>query len=65
MSTLTYLINNSKISDKEIFNVGDENHSVNKLANMVNEVCPDAIPKKEEVLDQGHIKYLLKKFTIN
>ena len=51
-----HVINNSKISDKEIFNVGDENHSVNKLANMVNEACPDAILKKEEVLDQRSYK---------
>ena len=41
--SLIHVINNSKISDKEIFNAGD-NHSV-KLANMVNEACPD-ISKK-------------------
>ena len=51
-----HVINNSKISDKEIFNVGDENHSVNKLANMVKEACPDAILKREEVLDQRSYK---------
>ena len=51
-----HVINNSKISDNEIFNVGDENHSVSKLAEMVKEACPYAELIKEKVIDQRSYK---------
>ena len=40
----------------KFFNVGDENHSVNKLAEMVNQSCPDAKLIREKVLDQRSYK---------
>ena len=56
-----HVINNSKISDNEIFNVGDENHSVSKLAEMVKEACPYAELIKEKVIDQRSYKISSKK----
>lgn len=50
------VIDNSDASNNEIFNVGDENHSVNELAEMVNLSCPDAQLIREEVLDQRSYK---------
>jgi len=50
------VINNADASNKEIFNVGDENHSVNKLAEMVNSSCPDAKLIREQVVDQRSYK---------
>ena len=50
------VINNADACNKEIFNVGDENHSVNKLAEMVNSSCPDAKLIREKVVDQRSYK---------
>lgn len=50
------VIKNAEASNNEIFNVGDENHSVNKLAEMVNSSCPDAKLIKEKVVDQRSYK---------
>ena len=50
------VIDNSDASNNEIFNVGDENHSVNKLAEMVNFSCPDAQLIRENVVDQRSYK---------
>ena len=50
------VINNADASNNEIFNVGDENHSVNKLAEMVNSSCPDAKLIREKVVDQRSYK---------
>ena len=50
------VIDNSSVANKEIFNVGDENHSVNKLAGMVNEACPKAELIREKVFDQRSYK---------
>ncbi len=51
-----HVIENSTNANNEIFNVGDENHSVNKLAEMVNKSCPEAELIKEEVFDQRSYK---------
>tara|TARA_A100001015_G_scaffold312981_1_gene419209 strand:+ start:670 stop:1662 length:993 start_codon:yes stop_codon:yes gene_type:complete len=51
-----HVINNARKSNNEIFNVGDENYSVNELAEMVNKACPDAELIKEKVLDQRSYK---------
>lgn len=51
-----HVMKNSEASNNEIFNVGDENHSVNKLAEMVNQSCPDAKLIREKVLDQRSYK---------
>ena len=56
-----HVMNNSRLSNNEIFNVGDENHSVNSLAEMVNEACPDAKLTKEKVLDQRSYKISSRK----
>ncbi len=50
------VIKNADASNNEIFNVGDENHSVNKLAEMVNSSCPDAKLIREKVVDQRSYK---------
>ena len=50
------VIKNSLICNNEVFNVGDENHSVNKLAEMVNQACPEAQLIREKVLDQRSYK---------
>ena len=50
------VIKNAEASNNEIYNVGDENHSVNKLAEMVNSSCPDAKLIKEKVVDQRSYK---------
>lgn len=51
-----HVIKNAEASNNEVFNVGDENHSVNKLAEMVNKSCPDAKLIREKVLDQRSYK---------
>ena len=43
------VIKNADACNNEIFNVGDENHSVNKLAKMVSSSCPDAKLIKERL----------------
>ena len=50
------VIKNSSKCNNEIFNVGDENHSVNKLAEMVHQACPGAKLIKEKVIDQRSYK---------
>tara|TARA_B100000989_G_scaffold298943_1_gene291256 strand:- start:16497 stop:17495 length:999 start_codon:yes stop_codon:yes gene_type:complete len=50
------VIENSEKSNNEIFNVGDENHSVKKLAEMVNLSCPDAQLIHEKIEDQRSYK---------
>ena len=50
------VIKNADASNNEIFNVGDENYSVNKLAEMVNSFCPDAKLIREKVIDQRSYK---------
>ena len=50
------VIKNADASNNEIFNVGDENHSVNKLAEMVNSSCPEAKLIREKVVDQRSYK---------
>tara|TARA_A100001015_G_C14930958_1_gene688429 strand:- start:22 stop:1020 length:999 start_codon:yes stop_codon:yes gene_type:complete len=50
------VIKNSEKSNNEIFNVGDENHSVKKLAEMVNLSCPDAQLIHEKIEDQRSYK---------
>ena len=55
------VIKNSEICNNEIFNVGDENYSVNKLAKMVKQACPEAELIKEEVVDQRSYKISSKK----
>ena len=55
------VIKNSVICNNEVFNVGDENHSVNKLAEMVNQACPEAELIREKVLDQRSYKISSKK----
>ena len=57
------VIKNAFACNKEIFNV-DENHSVNKLAEMVNSSCPDAKLIREKVVDQILIKFHQIKFLI-
>lgn len=55
-SSYIEVIKNSLICNNEVFNVGDENHSVNKLAEMVNQACPEAQLIREKVLDQRSYK---------
>lgn len=50
------VIKNAELSNNEIFNVGDENHSVNKLADIVREVCQNTELVREQVVDERSYK---------